>query len=180
MTGKIEAARGLPLGLADKLFMALDHAEEFASDSRLFGATDRTATATYHVRPFGRPVIEAYFGGRNAWALEKGGARAFFDFAVGQLTSLLGSDFAKRVKPLGIHLWGADPLARGSYLYALPGHADDRARLAVPVDGRLFFAGEACSPDFFTTAQGAYRHRVDAAEGMLAVRKQAPVTPPSG
>jgi monoamine oxidase len=124
------------------------------------------------MRPFGRPVIEGYFGGRNAWALERGGAAAFFDFAVGQLTALLGNDFAKRLKPLGMHLWGADPFARGSYSYALPGHVDDRARLAAPVDNRLFFAGEACSPDFFTTAQGAYRSGADAADAVLAARKR--------
>jgi monoamine oxidase len=169
---KTDAARGLPLGLADKLFLALDRADEFAADSRLYGATDVTETATYHMRPFGHPVIEGYFGGRNAWALEKGGAAAFFDFAVGQLTALLGNDFAKRLKPLGMHLWGADPFARGSYSYALPGHVDDRARLAAPVDNRLFFAGEACSPDFFTTAQGAYRSGADAADAVLVARKR--------
>jgi monoamine oxidase len=167
---KTNAARGLPLGLADKLFIALDRAGEFAADSRLYGATDVTETATYHVRPFGRPLIEGYFGGRNAWALEQGGAAAFFDFAVAQLTGLLGSGFARRLKPLGMHLWGADPFARGSYSYALPGHVDDRARLATPVDNRLFFAGEACSPDFFTTAQGAFRSGADAADAVLAVR----------
>ncbi len=40
---KVEAARGLPLGLADKLFLSLDRAEEFEPDSRLFGRTDRAA-----------------------------------------------------------------------------------------------------------------------------------------
>jgi monoamine oxidase len=169
---KTEAARGLPLGLADKVFIALDRAEEFAADSRIYGAADRTETATYHMRPFGRPVIEGYFGGRNAWALEKGGARAFYDFAVGQLTALLGNDFAERLKPLGMHLWGADPFACGSYSYAPPGHVDDRARLAAPVDERIFFAGEACSPDFFTTAQGAHQTGLAAADAILAVRKR--------
>ena len=42
---KTEAAAGLPLGLADKLFLSLSDAEEFEKDSRLFGRTDRTGTA---------------------------------------------------------------------------------------------------------------------------------------
>ena len=63
---KTQAARGLPLGLADKLFLSLERAEEFDNDTRLFGATDRTATAAYHLRPFGRPQIEVYFGGSHA------------------------------------------------------------------------------------------------------------------
>jgi monoamine oxidase len=83
---------------------------------------------------------------------------------------LLGNDFAKRLKPAAMHLWGADPYALGSYSYAPPGHPDDRGRLAAPVDNRLFFAGEACSLDFFTTAQGAYQTGIAAAEAALAAR----------
>jgi len=63
--------------------------------------------------------------------------------------------------------WRADPFARGSYSYAVPGHADDRASLARPVDDRLFFAGEACSPNFFSTAHGAYETGIAAGEAAL-------------
>jgi len=168
---KTQAARGLPLGLADKLFLSLDRAEEFDPDIRLFGANDRVATAAYHLRPFGRPQIEAYFGGSHAAALEAEGERAFFDFAVSELVSLLGSAFARRVKPMHMHRWGADPFARGSYSYALPGMADCRAALAAPVDGRLFFAGEACSRGDFSTAHGGWITGVSAAEQVIAVRQ---------
>ena len=167
---KTAAAQALPLGLADKLFIALDRPEEFDADSRIYGAKDITATATYHVRPFGRPMIEGYFGGRHARALEKNGVDGFFDFAAGQLAALLGNDFRNRIKPIGMHLWGADPFARGSYSYAVPGGVDARARLAAPVDDRLFFAGEACSLDYFTTAQGAYLTGVAAADAVIAGR----------
>jgi len=160
----------LPLGLADKLFMSLDRAEEFEPGSRLFGHNDRTATATYHLRPFGQPLIEAYFGGSHAAALETGGERAFFDFAVSELTGLLGGDFARRVKPIQMHRWGADPFARGSYSYALPGEADCRDTLAAPVDSRLFFAGEACSRGDFSTAHGGFITGVAAADQVLAAR----------
>jgi monoamine oxidase len=168
---KTQAARGLPLGLNDKLFLSLDRAEEFERDTRLFGATDRSAIAAYHLRPFGRPQIEVYFGGQLASELEAEGERAFFDFAVSELTALLGSAFAHRVKPIHIHRWGADPFARGSYSYALPGMADCRARLAASVDGRLFFAGEACSRGDFSTAHGAWTTGVSAADQVVAVRQ---------
>jgi monoamine oxidase len=169
---KTDAARGLPLGLADKLFLSLEDAQEFETDSRLFGHTDRTATATYHLRPFGRPRIEAYFGGQLARELEAGGERAFFDFAASELGGLLGSDFTRRIKPLQIHRWGADPFARGSYSYALPGKADCRAVLAAPVDGRLFFAGEACSRNDFSTAHGGWLTGVTAADQVIAARQR--------
>ena len=163
----VEAASLLPLGVADKLFLALEGAEEFDRDARIYGATDRTATANYHIRPFGRPLIEAYFGGQCARELETGGIEAFADFAVQQLVDVMGSDFKKRLRPLVASLWARDPFAQGSYSHALPGHADARARLAKPV-GRLFFAGEAVSPNFFSTAHGAWESGERAAVDALA------------
>jgi monoamine oxidase len=77
------------------------------------------------------------------------------------------------VKPVRIHRWGADPFALGSYSYAKPGQAGCRATLAAPVDGRLFFAGEACSENDFSTAHGGYRTGVAAADQAIAARKRA-------
>jgi len=170
LPAKTEAAAGLPLGLADKLFLSLDSPEEFEVDSRLVGRTDRAATGTYHMRPFGRPMIEGYFAGTLAHELEAAGDGAFFDFALSELTALLGSDFARRVKPIGIHGWASDPFARGSYSYAKPGKADCRAALAAPIDDRLFFAGEATSPRDFSTAHGAFLTGVAAADQAIAAR----------
>jgi monoamine oxidase len=168
---KIAAARGLPLGLADKLFMSLDGPEEFEKETRLFGRTDRKGTGGYHLRPFGRPLIEAYFAGGLAAELEANGEGAFFDFAVSELVGLFGSTFARRLKPIRSHHWAHDPFALGSYSFALPGFADCRQVLAEPVDDRLFFAGEACSPHDFSTAHGGFLTGVAAADRVIAVRK---------
>jgi monoamine oxidase len=166
---KVEAAAGLPLGRNDKLFFALDGAEEFESDRRLFGRTDQAATAAYHFRPFGRPLIEAYFGGTLAGELERsGGESAFIDFAIGELKARLGGDFVRRIKPLRMHCWGNDPYARGSYSHALPGKADCRNVLAAPMEDRLFFAGEACSHADYSTAHGAYLTGIAAADQAMA------------
>ena len=100
--------------------------------------------------------------------LEKGGEAAFFDFARGELVGLYGGDFARRIAPLALHGWSGDPFARGAYSYALPGRADERAVLAAPVDGRLFFAGEACSREDFSTAHGAYLTGLAAAAQAIA------------
>jgi len=116
-------------------------------------------------------MIEGYFGGRFAAELEAGGERAFFDSAVSDLVGHFGSAFAARVKPIRIHRWGVDPFSLGSYSYALPGFADCRPKLAEPVDGRLFFAGEACSVHDFSTAHGGWHTGVSAAEQVIAARR---------
>jgi monoamine oxidase len=165
---KIAAAEMLPLGLADKLYLGLDGAAEFPKDSHLYGALNSTRTASYHVRPFGRPLIEVYFGGRFARELEAEGGAAFASFAIGQLASLLGEGMRKRLHPIAATAWGRDPYARGSYSHAVPGHADGRSVLAAPVGDRLFFAGEACMIYDFSTAHGAYRSGVAAADAIIA------------
>ena len=167
LPGKREAADALPLGLADKLFLAIDDPDVFPAETRLVGATDRTATATYHLRPFGRSVIEGYFGGRLARELEAEGEEAFARFAIDQIAQRLGNDVRKHLRLIAASRWAHDPFACGSYSYARVGHADARAVLAATVNDRLFFAGEACSRHDFSTAHGAYRTGRDAAEQVL-------------
>jgi monoamine oxidase len=165
---KVEAALGLPLGLADKLFLHLEGAEDLPKDGHLFGRTGRVDTAGYHLRPFGRPLIEVFVGGDTAWALEAQGEGALLDFATGELVDLLGSDMRRRLRPLAGSAWGLDPFAGGSYSHALPGCAPMRQVLAAPVDNRLFFAGEACSEAFFSTVHGAWITGVEAGKAALA------------
>jgi monoamine oxidase len=169
---KVAAAAGLPLGLANKVMLALDRPETLPAEARLFGGIDRPATGSYHLRPFGRPLIEGYFGGELARELETAGEEAFAAFAIDEIAAQLGGDMRARLRPLAVTAWAGDPFARGSYSYGRPGQADQRAVLARPVDGRLFFAGEACSRESFSTAHGAYETGVDAAKLALAAVRQ--------
>jgi monoamine oxidase len=168
LPAKVDAARGLPLGLADKVTLALDEPEALPKEGNLRAATMRTAMGTYHIRPFGQPCIEGFFGGRFAQSLEDAGPGAFAAESINEIVAILGSDFRRKLKPLAESRWSHDPFARGSYSHALPGHAGDRAILAAPVDGRLFFAGEATSPEFFSTAHGARDSGERAAKEVLA------------
>jgi monoamine oxidase len=168
LPAKIEAARGLPLGVDDKVMLALEDAEALPKDGNLRGATMRTAMGSFHLRPFGQPCVEGFFGGTFARELEDAGDGAFAAESIDQIVALLGSDFRRKLKPLAESRWAHDPFARGAYSHALPGHAGDRAVLAAPVDGRLFFAGEATSPNFFSTAHGARDSGERAAAEVLA------------
>ena len=174
---KLAAAAGLPLGVDDKLFISLDGPlPGVEHDVYLVGSTTSRETMSYQVRPLDRPAIYCFFGGRFAAALEREGQAAMFSFAADELTRLLGSDIRKQIVPLAATAWLQDPWSRGSYSYALPGHADDRKVLAAPVDNRLFFAGEACSPNFFSTAHGAWLSGITAADAALASLKAAAAT----
>jgi monoamine oxidase len=168
LPAKVDAAAGLPLGVNDKVMLALSEPEALPKDGNLRGLTFRTDMGTYHLRPFGQPCIEGFFGGRFAKALEDAGEGALAATAIDEIVGFLGNDFRRKLSPLGESRWARDPFARGAYSHALPGHADKRAALAAPVDGRLFFAGEATSPNFFSTAHGAHDSGERAAREVMA------------
>lgn len=173
---KVEAARGLPLGVDDKVMLRLDGPHDFPADGNLRGPMMRTGMGTYHLRPFGNDCIEGFFGGRYARELEDAGDGAFAAQAIDEIAELLGNDIRRRLSPLAESRWARDPYARGSYSHALPGHAGARAVLAAPVDDRLFFAGEATSPHFFSTAHGARDSGERAAREAMASRRTKAVT----
>jgi len=154
LPAKQEAATALPLGIADKVFLSVEGPLPWPAHAHLTGNPQSACTASHRLSPFGWPIIESFFGGPCAEALEEEGAAVAF--AIDELVALLGSDWRRRFTPLGATRWRRMPLIGGSYSHARVGHADARGRLAEPVDGRLFFAGEACSREDFSTAHGAY------------------------
>jgi monoamine oxidase len=162
----IDAAGALPLGLADKIIFKLSDCDGFEPDTQVLGNPSVKRTASYHLRPFGRPLIEGFVGGEAARELEVDGD-AFAAFARDELAGLFGSGIRSRLEPIAQSRWGRQPFARGSYSHALPGHAEARAILASNVDGRLFFAGEACSIKDFSTAHGALQTGLAAARAVL-------------
>jgi monoamine oxidase len=164
---KLAAAHALPLGVADKMFLALDNPEDLPADTRLYGATDRVETGSYTLRPSGRPVVEGYFGGKFARELETHGEGAFAAFAIEQICGGLGNAMRKRLHPLAESAWARDPYSLGAYSYGSEGAQAARAQLAAPVSDKLFFAGEHCSDVDFSTAHGAYRTGVKAAADAL-------------
>ncbi|WP_244625488.1 flavin monoamine oxidase family protein [Methylobacterium mesophilicum] len=180
LPGKQAAAHALPLGLANKVFLHLVRPEELPADAHLIGNPRSARTGAYHLRPFGRPVIEGYLGGALARDLERAGSGAAAAFALDELVALLGADFRRRATLLTATRWGQDAAIRGSYAYARPGAADRRAVLAAPVGERLFFAGEATSPDAFTTVRGAYESGRRAADEVLAALGGQAVGPSRG
>jgi monoamine oxidase len=162
---KLGAAQALPLGVNNKVFLRLEGGEDLPKNLRVFGSLTTRATGNYTLRPFGRPMIEGYFGGECARALEG----EIAPFAIEQLCAAMGNDMRRRLTPLAETAWGSDPYSLGAYSYGAPGAAAARATLAAPVDARLFFAGEHCSANDFSTAHGAYRTGIRAAEEALRV-----------
>jgi monoamine oxidase len=163
----LHAASELPLGLADKLFFTLEDGEEIDANAHLLGNPRSAITGTYTLRPFGRPVVECMLGGEGARAMEQEGLDGAAAFAVGELCSLLGSEWRKKLRFVAGSAWGRETWVLGSYSHARPDKHGARKMLATPIDPRIRFAGEACSEGEFSTAHGAYNSGVAVAKALL-------------
>jgi len=163
----IEAAADLPLGLADKLFLSLEDAEEFPHNAHLIGNPLSAETGSYMLRPMSMPLVEAFFGGDGARAIERLNKVDAFAFAVDELAALLGGGIRSRLRPIARSCWAEEPWIGGSYSHACPGKAGARRRLAEAGGERIAFAGEACSPNDFSTAHGAFDSGAAAVERLF-------------
>jgi monoamine oxidase len=163
---KIEAAAGLPLGNVTKLFLRMDETalRLFPDETHMHAYTEDDRMGSYLVRPQGLAFVEAFFPSSLALDLERAGIEEAAAHACADLGAVYGARAVQGLRPFAMHGWNDDPYSRGGYSYALPGRADERARLAAPVENRIFFAGEATSREAFSTAHGAY------ASGVLAAR----------
>lgn len=153
---KREALARLPLGLVNKVAVRFD-----ALDPEWPSA--RSAVLSARMGRYGRPIGEAFIDATIARALEPQGEAAQIDFVLEQFAYMYGSAIRQRARAARASTWGTTPWIWGGYAAMTPGGGDPRAELAAPVADRLFFAGEATHPYFFSTAHGAWESGLRAA-----------------
>lgn len=169
---KQEAIGAVPLGRANKIAVQLgpgvltDLPEQHISIS--IGSDQMIGL---RMRPFGRDLVDGYVGGPASTELEAAGEAAMIDAAIVALETVFGSEIRHAVTVTTASRWASEPYIRGAYAAAVPGLADRRADLARPIADRLFFAGEATSPEFFTTCHGAWMSGEAAAQTVASAIK---------
>jgi polyamine oxidase len=163
---KQAAIERLGFGLLNKVVLAFDTAF-WPLDNPMLGLVGADQPVTDLVNGqlvYGKPVLMALRGGSLARTRE-----ALSDEeTVAQVVAALDAP-----PPTGalITRWSQDPYARGSYSFVAVGSGpDDQRALGEPVGERLYFAGEATSPEYFATVHGAYLSGVREAERLLAGR----------
>lgn len=110
----------------------------------------------FSICPFGSNHVVAATGGRFADWLERAGQSASVDYARERLVKMFGADAGRHIISSVVSAWRGDPWVRGAYSVKQPGARDARRLLALPVDEKVLFAGEATSENFMDTVHGAY------------------------
>jgi monoamine oxidase len=118
----------------------------------------------FHLLPGGQPLVVGYVSGELSRSLETDSHDALVEAVLGQFEAVFGADVAGTAADAQATTWGRHPYVLGAWGYPIPGAVDARVELGTPVDGRLFFAGEATSRTAAGTVHGAYQCGLDAAD----------------
>jgi monoamine oxidase len=117
----------------------------------------------------GDAVVTGWAGGPAAMALKHCTRAQLLSRALKSLAKLLGcpaTEIGRALRGWETHSWSRDPFSRGAYSFVVAGADDASEKLREPVDGTLFFAGEATAGGEETgTVHGAL------ASGIRAVRE---------
>ena len=171
---KRDACDAIQLGNANKVSFAIDgHHLGVDGHSSLWVKVTERQGMFFQLRPFGRDMANGYLAGELGAEAEREGPRAMLDLGRTALKTAFGSDIVKQIGVSARSTWQSEPWIRGAYGAARPGQAHRRKDLATPIDDWLLFAGEAVSPDFFSTCHGAHL------TGIAAVEQVARVLAPS-
>ena len=155
---KLRALEGVGLGSSCKVAVELTASalEPGIAGRFVHCLTDPPHNVAWHFAPAGMDLAVAYLGGPACRELALAGEAAMMDFALADLERRLGTGIRAHVGRAHAKPWDADPLVRGGYSFCRAGYGNLREQLAAPVDGRVLFAGEACSLHHPATAHGAY------------------------
>ena len=166
-----EAIHGCPMGHAEKIAVLLDRPIDGVGHvygDVVNGPPISGEPFNLHLNPFGRPLVVSHLGGDDARDLERAGAAAMQDLAIERMMFAFGTGIRKRIQKCLTTHWSSDPWTRGGYSHALPGKADTRKAFGDPVADRIFFAGEHCSANFYSTIHGAHLSGIAAAAKALS------------
>jgi monoamine oxidase len=181
LTDKRDAAKRLEVGHAARvtlrfrerfwasLELPADGGRRSLSGMGFLFSPETAVTTWWTASPVRAPVLVGWAGGAAADGLAGEGGGNLIERALESLTRALGvarAEVEGQFEAAYTHDWQADPFARGAYSYLPVGGVEAQEVLARPVEGTLFFAGEATNTDGHSaTVHGAI------ATGLRAARE---------
>jgi monoamine oxidase len=135
------------LGMDAGMKVFLTFKADFAQGNILGGRV----CPSYLYANWGKPddglLLLAFVMGRHAEALQALEDKQIIDTLVNELEMMFPRVARRHFKDAYIQDWGKEPFIRGAYSYRKPGIGDPRRVISVPIDNKLFFAGEATNYD---------------------------------
>jgi monoamine oxidase len=138
--------------------------ERRAPGVAFFHSPDAAFPTFWTPLPLRAPLLTAWAGGPKAARMTGLPERTLIAKALAGVRAIFPG---ARLADALVQDWQQDPYARGGYSYVLVGGAGARKSLAEPIEGTLFFAGEATDTEEAGTVAGALRSGQRAARELL-------------
>ena len=166
---KREALRRLASGPVIRVAMRFRRPfwEQRAPGVAFFHSPEAPFPTCWTPLPMRAPLLTAWAGGPKAQRLTGSSPRRLLDAALASVESIFGRGARVMLQAACVKDWMQDPYSRGAYSYVLVGGMGAREQLAAPLDGAVFFAGEATESEEPGTVAGALRSGVRAAREAL-------------
>jgi monoamine oxidase len=114
-----------------------------------------------------QPILLGFNAGNRAREIETWNDEQIVDDAMRTLRIMFGKEIPAPID-FQVTRWHSDPFSFGSYSFnAVGSRPNQRRRLATPLSGKLFFAGEATEENYFGTVHGAYLSGLRAAKEVM-------------
>lgn len=138
-------------------------------EAAFFFAPQATFPTFWTSLPVRSSILVAWCAGPKADGLAAKGENAVITSVMDSLRALFGRrNYLSLLEHISWHDWQRDPFSCGAYSYVLAQGAGARRTLAEPVEGTLFFAGEACDTEGeAATVGGALQSGTRAARQVL-------------
>jgi monoamine oxidase len=159
-----DAIANMAMASQNKVAFRIDPGMLSAEPDSLAYTRREDCQVVFHLLPGGQPLVVGYVSGDLSRSLEADSRDALVEAVLGQFEAIFGADVAGTRTDAQATTWGRHPYVLGAWAYPIPGAVDARVELGTPVDGRLFFAGEATSRTAAGTVHGAYQSGIDAAD----------------
>jgi monoamine oxidase len=167
---KLAAIESIGIGTMNKVFLKfnenfwyedayfLEHLQEDSSQIIEFFSPAPTGTPN---------ILVAVFSGQQARSIEHMDNMQVKELLMNELKAMFGEDIPE---PIAMEktTWHTHPFALGSYPHLKPGSDISACDIiATPLDNKVFFAGDATSKKYMSTAHGAYLSGISAAESII-------------
>ena len=165
----LKAFDTLKLGTYDKVAIEFDgNALRLGANEVVFERALNGKAAALFANVHGTRLSSLILAGKNGAELADKGASAMTDCALDWVSDMFGSSVKKSIVRTQAFSWNKQPWTLGALSSGNPGALEARKALAEPVNGVLWFAGEAVNQTYWATVGGAWQDGERAADAVIA------------
>ena len=164
---KRRAFNDVQMGQLLKVYLELNESHLFPDDTWIYEPHENNNFFFYHLKPASEPWIVVYLGGQHAVDVGQQSKEQIAQILQTPLINRYQGNVGTTFGDIFFTDWNSNPYTLGAYASHRPGEFPLNDNLARPIDGKIFFAGEAFAGTYGQTVDGAFSSGKKAAQEIV-------------